>query len=119
MNKGAPRFPVEFPVTLALGDSVESPMVIGQSRNLSCSGVLIELKDEVPLHPGTELTMILHLGEDQEGCSGSNVRIKARMIWQNRRNCGFAITGMAETAQGVYEHVLEGFEMLGRMSAVL
>lgn len=124
-----PRFPLNFAITLSLGEG--EPCRVGMTQNMSLSGIALEfepIQSEVPkahferaVLRGAPIVVKIEIPEagDKTGHGPKELKLTARLVWHDQRSCGLAILDMTPEERQFYESLIEGYRTLCRSFAAL
>jgi len=102
----APRYPLDFPITVLTSDKV----VWGISRNLSYTGLGLWLPNTGSLELGQIVNLVVRIGEPSGELRA--VSLKIQVIWKKDEHCGVHILEMAPDDRSFYETMIEGYASL-------
>ncbi len=106
----APRYPLDYPVTLLRGTEGIAEVIPAMSFNLSKNGIGLRLQKPCDFKIDEEIRVSLQQSEPDD--PAESLILEAKVIWQNEDFCGLKITKISERSRKRYQDLLEGFEAL-------
>lgn len=128
----APRYPLEFPVTLAAAPGAISPAMLDPmtqeasaiSADLSRTGLGLTFLLPVSFVPGEVVDITIHVEREplafseSESVTTERLTIKGRVVWSKVGRCGIEIVDMTGSGREFYENLLSGYQTLNDLVAV-
>jgi hypothetical protein len=107
MTLPAARYRVVYDVILG----TETPFPVAcTSRDLSATGIGLQLENDVPLRTGQLISLSLQFGDKDPDAERLNLR--GKVIWRRKNRCGIQITGSRDQSRDFYENLISGFQAL-------
>lgn len=104
--RATPRYPLFIPALLvkrhADGSTDETPVSV--SKDLSMTGLGVELQKAIPAKKGDEIEVALQV---DEGESPIKIYIKTKIMWIHEKKLGLEIVEMSEEDRSLYQVLME------------